>query len=300
MKFKLSILLGSLFFAGQAQNYVDIANFSYTNTTSNNFENSTAHTNIEEFGLDVIFPIVINEKTVVLTGFSGNRTTLKLDANATNKALNSFSLNLGLKYMFSEKWSGTFVIIPKMASDNGAITNEDLQLGVLPLFTNTKKENLKYKYGMYVNTEKYGILIVPIIGMYYLSNNQKFEANLTLPITADINYSVFDKTSVGMKFYGLGTTYNLDEPIYNRSNAYVAKTSNELFAYLRFQLTKSIYLNTNIGYAIGRSYKVFDANDKVDFGLSSLYFGDNRVQLNENFDNGAIFKIELLYRIHFN
>jgi hypothetical protein len=64
-------------------------------------------------------------------------------------------------------------------------------------------------------------------------------------------------------------------------------------------LSKSIYLNTKVGYAISRNYKVFHADDKIDLALTSFYFGDNRTQLNERFKDGAIFKIELLYRIHF-
>ena len=70
-------------------------------------------------------------------------------------------------------------------------------------------------------------------------------------------------------------------------------------SYLRLKLSKSLYLNTNIGYAISRSYKVFDSEDKVDFALSGLYFGDDRTQLNENFKDGVLFKVELMYRLHF-
>tara|TARA_R110002050_G_scaffold233063_2_gene368772 strand:- start:39014 stop:39325 length:312 start_codon:yes stop_codon:yes gene_type:complete len=102
-----------------------------------------------------------------------------------------------------------------------------------------------------------------------------------------------------MRFDGLGTTYTLNNQRYSDNGAYVSKTSNELVSYLRLQLCKSIYLNTKVGYAISRNYKVYDANDKIDLALSSFYFGDNRTQLNERFKDGAIFKMELFYRLHF-
>ena len=135
--------------------------------------------------------------------------------------------------------------------------------------------------------------------MYYVSKNKTFEANLNLPITGDINYKIAAKSWVGLRFDGLGTTYYLYNKMNNSSDAYVSKTSNELISYLRFQLSKSLYLNTKIGYAISRNYKVFDANDKIDFALTAFYFGDNRTQLNTRFKDGAVFKMELFYRLHF-
>lgn len=85
---------------------------------------------------------------------------------------------------------------------------------------------------------------------------------------------------------------------YSDNGAYISKTSNELVSYLRFQLSKSLYINTKVGYAISRNYKVYDAKDKISFALTNIYFGDDRTQLNERFKDGAIFKIELLYRIN--
>ena len=299
MKFKLSILFCGFLLISHAQDHLDIVNLSYTNTPSNNFEISEAKTTIEEVAINLTFPIVLNDKTTVLTGFNGNKTTLDLDANSLNTSLNSLSINLGINKIFNQKWSGTFLLIPKIASNDLSLSNRDLQLGILSLFTNKKSQNLKYKFGIYANTENYGVLIVPILGLYYLSKNSTFEANLNLPINAELNYKIFKKTWAGLRFDGLGSTYNIHGPIYNRNNAYVVKTSNELFSYLRFQLTKSIYLNTKIGYSIGRSYKVYDSNDKVDLAITSIYLGDNRTQLNENFDNGLVFKVELFYRFHF-
>ena len=66
-----------------------------------------------------------------------------------------------------------------------------------------------------------------------------------------------------------------------------------------FQLSKSIYINTKVGYAIRRNYEVYDINDKINFALGPFYFGDNRTLLNEPFKDGVIFKVELFYRLHF-
>jgi len=299
MKYVLSIVFGCLFIIGHAQNYFDIATLSYTNTPPNAFEVSDAKTTVEELALELNFPIVIHEKTVLLTGLFVNKTKVKLDANFPSN-LKVLGMNFGINTTFNDRWSATFMVFPKLASDELKFTSKNLQLAFLTLLTNKKHDHLKYKYGVYANTEQYGLIIVPILGLYYVSTNEKFEANLNLPIIADVNYKIRNKMWLGMKFDGLGTTYNLMSQNYSANGAYVSKTSNELVSYLRFQLSKSLYINTKIGYAISRSYKVYDSNDKVSLALGSIYFGDDRTQLNERFKDGAIFKIELLYRLHLN
>jgi len=299
MKYSLCIVLGGFFTLGQAQNYFDVATISYTNTPPNNFEVSDAKTTVEELALEFNFPILINDKTIVLTGLFANKTIVKLDADMPSSNLNVLGLNFGVNTNFNDTWSATFMVFSKLASDELKFTGENMQLAFLSLFTKKKRDHLKYRYGVYANTEKYGLIIVPILGLYYLSSDEKFEANLNLPIIADINYKIRNNMWLGMKFDGLGTTYNLMNQNYSDNGAYVSKTSNELVSYLRFQLSKSLYLNTKVGYAISRNYKVYDSDDKISLALGSIYFGDDRTQLNERFKDGAIFKVELLYRLHF-
>ncbi|WP_242091726.1 DUF6268 family outer membrane beta-barrel protein [Aestuariivivens sediminicola] len=299
MKFILSILFGCIFLQGFSQNYYDILNLTYTNTLQNDFETSNAQTTVEELGLEFNFPIIINEKTVLLTGLFANRTQLSLDANRPGSNLNVLGMNFGVNTIINDRWSATYMVFAKLAADKITLSKADLQLALLSLFTNKKRDDLKYRYGVYANTEKYGVIVVPIFGLYYVSSNKKFEADLNLPIVGDINYKIGQKLWLGLKFDGLGTTYNLNDQNYSVDGAYVSKISNEIVTYLRFQLSKSIYLNTKIGYAISRNYDVYDGNDKVNLALGPIYFGDHRTRLNERFKDGAIFKIELLYRLHF-
>ena len=299
MKYALRVLFIIVCLKVSSQNYFDIVNFTYTNTPPNDFEISNAETTVEEIALELNFPVIINDKTTLLTGLFTNRTKVKLDANMLPSNLNILGLNIGINKIFNDKWSATFMVYPKLASDKISFSEDNLQLAFLSLFTNKKRDDLKYKYGFYANTEKFGLLVVPIFGIYYVSPNKKFEANLNLPIIADINYRLRNKLWLGMKFDGLGTTYNLNEQNFSPNGAYVSKVSNELVSYLRFQLSKSIYLNTKVGYAIRRNYEVYDTNDKIKFALGPFYFGDDRTLLNETFKDGVIFKVELFYRLHF-
>ncbi|HSQ46089.1 MAG TPA: DUF6268 family outer membrane beta-barrel protein [Lutibacter sp.] len=300
MKLGLIIFLGFFALTSNAQNYIDIARFSYGNTPINHFENSSEKTKVEEFGLQLTFPIVLNEKTIILTGFSADRSRLKLDPEfANHTALNKVRLQLGLNQVHSEKWTGTYVLLPSIASDFEKVTNEDFQIGLLTLLTYKKNKNLKYKFGFYANTENYGPLFVPLFGLYYLSPSEKFESTLLLPGQADLNYQLAKKIALGINFDGMTSSYNLHKSIYIPKGQYIVRSSNELYTYLQFKLGKSLMAKTKLGYSISRTYKVFNNDDKVDLSLASFYIGDDRTQLNSNFEKGAIFKVELLYRIHF-
>jgi hypothetical protein len=288
-----------MFSSGFTQNYFDIVNFTYTNTPQNNFEISNAQTHVEELALELNFGLVINENTNILMGLFTNRTDVSLDPYTSPSKLNVLGLNIGVNTNFNSKWSGTFMTYTKLASDIIAFSNDNIQYALLSLLTNKKRDDLKFYYGLYANTEKYGLILVPIFGLYYVSANKRFEVNMKLPIIADINYKLRNKLWLGMKFDGLGTTYNLNEQDFSTNGAYVSKVSNEMVSYLRFQLSKSLYFNTKIGYAISRNYEVYNANDKIDFAVGPIYFNDNRTQLNERFKDGVVFKLELFYRLHF-
>jgi len=61
-------------------------------------------------------------------------------------------------------------------------------------------------------------------------------------------------------------------------------------------LQKKISFLTKVGQSIGRKYKVYNENDKVDFGLPLALIGGHRKQLNTNFSDGFIFQFTFFYR----
>jgi len=300
MKYILSLFTCLALLTAKAQNYFDMGSISYANSPSNKFENSSEETGVEELELKLNFPVVIDEKNVLLTGLYANRIQVKLDPDISgDTSLNSIGLVLGINHTYSEKWSATYLVLPKISSDLNELSGKDFQLGLLSLFNYTKRSDLKYKIGLYANTERYSLSFLPLFGLYYQSPDKKFEANFTLPISADVNYQLFEKTKVGLSFDGLGSSYNMNKRLYIDKDTYAVKSSNELFAYLMFQLGNSFYVKPKLGYSIFRTYKVFENNDKVDFSVGPFYVGDNRNQLNTNFEDGAIFKVEMVYRVHF-
>lgn len=279
-----------------SQNYVDIIRIGYGETFNNTYVDTTGNTNVSSLEADITFPVVLNKKHALITGFNFSRNELQLIPNGEHTSLSSTVLKLGLASTFNEKWSSTLVLLPKIASDYEKITSDDFYFGGLALLKLQKTEQLKYRFGIYATSEAYGLFTTPIIGWYYLSKNSKFEMDVSLPIVADISYH-FGKTSVGIDYYGIGRSFRLYGDSQD-SEAYVDLSSLEFAAYFEYGLLqKSVLLRAKIGYS-SNNFEVYTTDDTIDLGLSAFSFGDDRTQLNPDLNGGAYFKFEAIYRFH--
>lgn len=279
-----------------AQNYVELVKLYYSNSAINYFEHSDSSTRIEEMGADVNLPIVINASDVFLTGFIFEKTQVRLFDSDPNETISMLGLRVGLSKKHSDKWTGTYLVIPKLSSDFERITRKDFQVGMIVLMKYTKQENLHYKFGAYYGSEFFGPMFVPLFGLYYLSSNKKFEVNLTLPFIVDANYKLHNRLDLGVNFFGQVRSYHLSQIPETSNEGYVVKASNDLFSYLKFNLTKGLSFQAKIGYSIGRSYRVYDDSDQITFGSVLVKVGDDRQQLNTDFSNGMTYQVALLYR----
>jgi hypothetical protein len=293
---KLLFILGLGGYSLVAQNYVDIAKLYYNTSALNEFENSNAETRVSELGLDLAYPILLKSGDAVLTGMTAERTRVTLNDAWGYSDLTSLALRVGVNKKHSDKWSGSYILIPKLASDFNRSSSKDFQMGAVVLMRYTKNERKNYRVGLYYNSDLFGPFFVPLFGLYYLSPNNKFEANITLPVSADIHYKLNTTLHAGFNFTSQIRTFRLNEPTLATGAGYVRKASNEACLYLKVNFTKNISLQGRVGYTVGRSYRVYNEDDKVDVGLMSMAIGDSRTQLNTDFSNGMIYQAVLLYR----
>ena len=277
-----------------AQEYVDIFTGGYGQTLLSDFENADGSTTIHSFDTNITIPFVLNEKTALITGFDFSYSGLQLFENASDSKLYSTTLKLGLSITHSEKWSGTYVLLPKIASDYKNITGDDFYLGAFLILKYKKNEHLKYRFGLYGSQEAYGFFMTPIFGISYTSPNTKFEADLSLPISANINYKLSNKTALGFDYIGLGRTFKLSQD--NTKTVYIEHGSLDFSTYFQYAFTKNMLLRAKIGYTTN-SFEVYDIDDTIDFGLSAFQFGDDRTQLNPDIKGNIFFKIEAVYRV---
>lgn len=279
-----------------SQNYIDILKVNAITTPYNTFETSTSETKINQMDADLTVPIKITDRSSVITGLIYENIQTRLFADEKMKRFGSITLKSGANKQFNDNWSGTMVLLPKIASDYISVGNKDFQLGAIVIMKYKKRDNLNYKFGLYYNSELFGPFFVPMAGMYYLSQDKKFETNIMLPLQADVNYKLLPFMNAGCNFNGQIRSYHLTDITPANHSTYVARSTNEFYAYLKFNVSESISIQTKAGQSVGRSYKVYDENDKVSFGLPALFIGPKRQQLNSNFEDGLIFQVVLLYR----
>lgn len=293
-----SIIIFFCFETSFAQNYVDVLKLNLNTTSLNKFDSSLNSTRINEISADLTFPKKINEKLAIITGGTYEKIQTKVFENQSSISIYSISLKAGFNKNIGNKWTVSFILLPKFASDFVDLGQKDFQLGGITMFKYSKSNDLNYKFALYYNSEFFGPIVVPMFGMYYLSSNKKWESNLMLPLQADVNYKVTKHLTVGLNYNGQIRTYNLTKISPLNYGTYVAKSSNELCAYIKLNLTKGLSLQTKIGHTLGRNYRVYDENDKVKFALPLVYFGDKRKQLNTDFENGLLLQFQFLYRVN--
>lgn len=204
---------------------------------------------------------------------------------------------MGIHKEYSDKLNATFIAIPRVSSDFANGLGKGAQLGFLALFNTKKTAQLKYTFGLYTSLEEFGFLMVPLLGWYYQNSTRNLEMNVLLPISADVNLGLGNKSRVGLKFKSLGNSYAIDNISYR--NAYVNKVSNDLMLYYEVPLSSNLVFRVNTGYAFFRSYRVFGEDDKVDLSIASFYVGDKRTMLNTEIGDGFVFKTALTYRLYF-
>lgn len=291
---KITLILFFLTNCGFSQNYADLLKINFAESFNNNFENSENTTNITNFEIDFTVPLVINEKHTFITGGIFNSTQLQLFPEADFSNLYTSLLKVGVTSRYSEKWSSTFVMLPKIASDFKNISSNDFFIGGLAIVKLHKNENFYYRFGAYGSQEAFGFFTTPIFGWYYLSANEKFEMNMSLPISADIN-STKNNFTYGIDYYGIGRSFNLSE---GTNPTYVDVAALEFTTYVQYNVfQKSVLLRAKLGYA-SNDFEVYNQGETIDLGLSAFTFGDNRTQLNPNVGGGLFFRIEALYRFN--
>ena len=278
-----------------AQEYVDLFRINYGQTSDSDFEGTESNTKVTYIVAGFTIPLVLNENHALITGadFSLNNLQLFPETDFTN--LFSTTLKLGIASTWSEKWSTTIVLLPKLASDYKSISSDDFYIGGIALVKLKKNENFKYRFGIYASQEAFGLFTTPILGWYYLSPNKRFEMDMSLPIAADVSYN-FGRLAVGIDYFGIGRSFNVHYE--NSPTLYAAVSSLEFAGYIQSNiLEKSILLRAKIGYTTN-DYEMYAQGDKIDLGISAIRFGDNREQLNPTIKGGVFIKLEGIYRFH--
>ena len=276
-----------------AQDYIDLVKIANNKTTfetvANDFETQVNNLNIE-----VYYPTRVNEKFVVITGFTIENTKLNLLQGADSSKLLMTRLNLGIKHQHSEKWSGTYVLLPKLASDFEDIGSRDFQFGALAIFDYQYTSAWKLKFGLYSSSENFGTAITPLIGFWHRSKSKKFYINATLPIRMDANYAIAKNFSFGTDLLTSLKSYHITQ---TATDFYVQEQSVRFAFYSAIGfINNSLLLKAKIGFDT-TDYGLYSSDETI--GAQVLTFPlatDSRNRLNSEFDGALFFGADLIYR----
>lgn len=277
-----------------SQSYIDLFSINYGNSAKTSYENGSQTTTITNLDADFTLPIELNEKQAIITGIDFSYNTLQLFPDANHNNLYLTRIKAGINITHSEHWSGTYLILPKIASDYINLSMEDFYIGGVAVLKYKKNKNLSYKFGIYASDEAFGLFITPLIGLYYLDPSSRFEMNLYLPNNADLNYSLTKKTKIGTDFVARGKSYKLTTD--GIRSSYVENNSLEFSSYLQNNsLIKNVLVRLKLGVSTN-SFDVYPIDQKIAFATTLFKFGDNRTQLNTNLSSSPFIKIEAVYR----
>jgi len=137
-----------------AQEYVDVFKFGYSYSDQAKFKDTNENTSINAFNGAVTLPIELSSKHVFLTGvdFSSHNLWLSPEYNQSTTIYNTI-VKVGLATTFTEKWSTTLVLLPKIASDYKIISGDDFNFGIYAIAKLKKSEHFKFRFGLYASTE---------------------------------------------------------------------------------------------------------------------------------------------------
>lgn len=284
----------------KAQDYLDIARLNIGNTTLQNVEDpqsgSEFETQATNVNLEFLYPTPLSKKTVLITGFTYENTTLRVAPSIAHDNLTMTRLNLGVKMYHSRKWTGTYLVLPKFAGNFQELGGNDFQLGVIALLEQRLKNRFRMKYGIYTSTEEFGQIITPLVGVYYRTPNNKFYIDAAFPIRMEANYSLTKSISLGadlrtsIKSYNLGgldigDTYVQEESIRAALYAGLTLLDDKLIARLKLGLDTT-------------DYGLYQSDETVGAQVLTVALGgDDRTRLNDEFDSALFFGVDLIYRL---
>lgn len=287
--------VGILFFislltihAGRTQTYLDIVKLDYNESFQRSFDTGPGKARFSEVVADFTLPLVMKGGSSIITGFGFERNFLGYEDIQLNQTLDGVTLKCGLNLNHANAWSGTYVLLPRYTSEKNRLGGEDFQLGLLAWLRKDLSIDKNFRIGLYANNDLFGPMIVPLFGYY--RKTVRWETNLLFPASGEFNYILAKSFRFGLKFNGFGKSFALS------NGNYMAKANNEVGA-IAYLIPGKWVGFISIGTSVGRSFREYRQGDKMDVSLSIIRIGDDRVQLNDDFQDGLFIRAGVSLRV---
>ncbi|MCA0933274.1 DUF6268 family outer membrane beta-barrel protein [Lutimonas saemankumensis] len=251
------------------------------------------------FMASLVAPAKLSEKSIWYSSLNYFYWKVSNDEQMPEDVMNPIQihgliLRTGLIQKFENDRSLQVLFAPRLMTDFKNVNSDHFQLGGIVVYEKIYRETLRLGFGALYNQEFSGPNLVPLVNVDWKINGRWSLVGL-LPIYSKLKYKINDRLDAGWSHFGLVTTYRLGHPEYEGD--YIERKSIDETLYARYNLFGDFFLEGRIGYAFGRSYKQYEADQKVDLSIPLITFGDNRIAKTASIHDGMIASIRLVYSV---
>ncbi|NNC82258.1 MAG: hypothetical protein HKN79_01665 [Flavobacteriales bacterium] len=287
MRWVLSVVLLFPLLAG-AQQFVDVFKLDYRLSPENQYQDSAASSvDIADVHLGAFLPFEQDNGDYIILGANATWSTID------DLRVSSVGLIGGVRNTWrsdSDKWEYMTLLLPKINKDDGKILARDVQLGFFHLFYYKKRPGLRYKFGMYMNDDLFGLLLLPLFGADW-QIDERTRLELTVPMSASIRRTLNDRWMAGFNYVGRKYSFNL-----SAANSYLEVADNTVTLFSDLYLTEKLVLNLQVGHSVLRAYDRYPIGEGVDLSFGAVDLNDDRKPLNSPLSQGIVLKPVLFYR----
>jgi len=278
------------------QGYVDLFRFTQAMTPQMPIEGEGGRTSLPETMIDANIPVPVGHGRYLLTGGAYEQFQIRFMDTIHLRAKTGL-LKVGMQWSSGEKDTWMLMALPRFSSDGSIRSAQDMQWGGMMTFKHKKHERFNWQVGVYANTERSGPFVVPMVGWWWRSANERWESSALLPLNADVHYRSPAGWRMGTVFVSMVKSYQLHGTYFQALDPYMVKSNNEVFGYVQTKPYKGFILQLRVGRSIGRSIKLYANQERYDLGVSAFKLGDDRKWLNPLFPDGGVAQIRLIYRL---
>ena len=252
--------------------------------------------------MSLVAPVKISEKTIWYNSLNYFYWNVNNEEDMPDQIINPIDvhgliLRTGVYHKFENGRAIQLLLVPRLMTDFKNVDSDHFQWGGIAVYEKRYKKSLKMGFGAMYNQEFFGPYMVPLVNLDWHINSRWSYKGL-LPVFGKLTYKVNDELNIGWSHFGLTTTYRLGNDNYRGD--YLERKSIDESLYARYRLFGDFFLEGRFGYALGRSYKQYEADQKVDFSIPLLSFGDDRIAKNVSFNDGVIASLRVVYSIDLN
>lgn len=283
------------------------------NRQENLLENSVT---IQEYEANVSLPLKRENGDAYILGFGYNDLKLYPIIGKTDPVpdtvmdhTHSFG-RLRIQGGYSKKINEEVSIVGmgffRVASDWVDVNAGHYLYGGLAMRIKKKSEKFTLKYGLYVNTEYYGWLVIPLVGVDWKVTD-KFRIYGVLPRRLTMAWTLHNRYRVGFIWEAPNRTYRLSEnsvSILSDGEAldtYVHNVKNIIYAFGEVYVTKRLVLRGRVGYSMYREIELYEYNKAKTFYTWGIEYGAKRTPISDvpaylPLEDGLVLNASIEYR----